>query len=152
MLSLGMNMTGKRLMDSWGRLSQKCLWKNVMINRELSLSGRVSLSLRQLILDMCKQGKTESNCTQNKNGKLCQLTLLAFSWMFIKGNHSKMKEEIKYRILSKSPPKFNSYENITGLVNYNGVFQGCLPWNRERSHMMGNKVYNPGLCKLIAAR
>lgn len=41
-------MAEKRLLDDWRRLSWKCLWKDVVVNREPSFSGKVSLSLRQL--------------------------------------------------------------------------------------------------------
>lgn len=119
MVSLSMKMAGKRLLDDWGSLSQKCLWKDVVVNRDPSLSGRISPSLRQLILGMRKQSKSKSNYTQNEKGKLCQLTLVAFSSMFIKGNYARVKENIKYRVLSKSPPRLNIYENLIGLVDYN---------------------------------
>lgn len=90
-----------------------------MLNREPSLSGTVSPSLRQLILGLCQQSKTESSSAQNEKGKLSQLTLVAFSSVFIKGNSSRVKENIKYRALSKSPPKLNIYENLIGLADYN---------------------------------
>lgn len=68
---------------------------------------------------MCKQSKTESNYTQNEIGKLCQLTLVAFSSKFIKGNYSRVKGNITYKVPSKSPLKLNIYENLIGLVDYN---------------------------------
>lgn len=30
-----------------------------------------------------------------------------------------MKDNIKYRVFRKSPPKLNIYENLMGLVDYN---------------------------------
>jgi len=87
-----------------------------VVSREPAFSGRTSLSLRQQILGVCKQRKTESSSTQNEKGKLCQLTFVAFSSMFIKGNYSRVKENIK---LSQSPLKLNIYESLIGLVDYN---------------------------------
>lgn len=78
-----------------------------------------SPSLRQLILGMYKQSKPESNYAQSEKWKLYQLTLAAFSSMFIKGNYSLVKDNIKYRVFRKSPPKLNIYENLMGLVDYN---------------------------------
>lgn len=84
-----------------------------------SHSGIVSPSLRQVILGMCKQSKPECNYAQSEKLKSYQLTLNAFSSMFIKGNYSLVKENIKYRVFRRSPPKLNIYENLMGLVDYN---------------------------------
>lgn len=34
------------------------------------------------------------------------------------GSFSRVKENMKYRALSKSPPKLNIYEYLTGLADY----------------------------------
>lgn len=88
------------------------------VGRCCSHSGIVS-PLRQLILGMCKQSKPKSNYAHNEKWKFYQLTLAAFSAVFIKGSYSLVKDNIKYRVFRGLPAKLNFYENLMGLVDFN---------------------------------
>lgn len=88
------------------------------VGRCCSHSGIVSPSLRQLILVMHKHSKPECNYAQSEKWKLYQLTLATLSSVFIKGNDSLVKDNIRYRVFRRSPPKLNIYENLMGVVDY----------------------------------
>lgn len=87
------------------------------VGRCCSHPGIVSPSLRT---DPChaQTEQTECNYAQSEKWKLYQLTLAAFSSVFIKGNDSLVKDNIRYRVFRRSSPKLNIYENLMGVVDY----------------------------------